>query len=90
MVLRNSLELRLISCTRLSLSMVNHSRLFHYHSQSHIGVLQPPVLCPKTKIRVWTVAISFTTTEAISFDLFSSLYLDVSVQEVPDYILIII
>ncbi len=41
-VLRILLELCLISCTRLSLSMVDHSRSFHYLTKSHIGVLQPP------------------------------------------------
>ncbi len=35
------LELDLISHTRFSLSVINHSRLFCYQIKSHIGIPQP-------------------------------------------------
>jgi hypothetical protein len=115
-VLRNSLGAYQISYTRLSLSLVNHSRLFYYLLSYHIGLLQPPVMPRMKNIvnraynieiiiyalcalfyvlrakhdRVWTVAISFATTEAIFINFFSSGYLDVSVPQVPFYTLIFI
>lgn len=37
---------------------------------------------PKDKSLVWTLPLSLAATEGISFDFFSSAYLDVSVQQV--------
>ena len=37
---------------------------------------------PKSKISVWAIPLSLAATEGISFDFFSSAYLDVSVQQV--------
>ena len=48
-----------------------------------ISVLTPLVFLPK----VWPLPISLATTFGISFDFFSSPYLDVSVREVPFLIL---
>ena len=45
----------------------------------HIAVLTPEVLLPP----VWPLPLSLATTQGISFDVFSSPYLDVSVQAVP-------
>ena len=44
------------------------------------------VLTPKVfLLRVWPLPISLATTLGISFDFFSSAYLDVSVQQVPSW-----
>ena len=60
--------------------------LFRRPSQSiqlsftlHIAVLTPEILLPP----VWPLPRSLATTSGISFDVFSSPYLDVSVQAVP-------
>ena len=45
----------------------------------HIAVLTPEVLLPP----VWPPPLSLATTQGISVDVFSSPYLDVSVQAVP-------
>ena len=45
----------------------------------HIAVLTPEVLLPP----VWPLPLSLATTQGISVDVFSSPYLDVSVQAVP-------
>ena len=45
----------------------------------HIAVRTPEVLLPP----VWPLPLSLATTQGISVDVFSSPYLDVSVQAVP-------
>ena len=45
----------------------------------HVAVLTPKVFLPS----VWPLPRSLATTSGISFDFFSSPYLDVSVQAVP-------
>ena len=46
---------------------------------SHVAVLTPEILLPP----VWPSPRSLATTSGISVDVFSSPYLDVSVQAVP-------
>ena len=46
---------------------------------SHVAVLTPEILLPP----VWPPPRSLATTSGISVDVFSSPYLDVSVQAVP-------
>ena len=72
-----------VSSTGLSPSSVCLS--IHVRLQLHmlISVLTPLVFLPK----VWPLPISLATTFGISFDFFSSPYLDVSVREVPFLIL---
>ena len=69
----------IISSTRLSLSLVGFPTPFDYDSVYFVSVLTPQ-LFPTT---VWPLPISLATTLGISFDFFSSPYLDVSVREVP-------
>ena len=88
MVLRIPLGVIRVLCTRLLLSLVLHSSNFYYPSNSHIEVLQPSDSPPKGIIGVWALAVSLAATKAISFDLFSTEYLDVSVPQVPFYTLI--
>ena len=47
--------------------------------QIHVSVLTPWILLPM----VWPLPLSLATTSGISVDVFSSPYLDVSVQAVP-------
>ncbi len=68
-----------VSSTRLSLSSVGFPNPFDYTLHSHFVVLTP-TLFPR---QVWPPPISLATTLGISFDFFSSPYLDVSVREVP-------
>ena len=46
---------------------------------THVAVLTPEILLPP----VWPPPLSLATTRGISVDVFSSPYLDVSVQAVP-------
>ena len=46
---------------------------------SHVAVRTPKILLPS----VWPLPLSLATTSGISVDVFSSPYLDVSVQAVP-------
>ncbi len=64
--------------TGLSPSMEDLSRSFCYLFASLAGTLQPPV----QKHRVWALPRSLAATNGISFDFFSSGYLDVSVPRV--------
>ena len=68
-----------ISPTRLSLSLIGFPTPFGYGSMYVVSVLTPSLFL-KT---VWPLPISLATTLGISFDFFSSPYLDVSVREVP-------
>ena len=68
-----------VSSTGLSPSTVCLSRHVRLQISMLISVLTPLVFLPK----VWPLPISLATTFGISFDFFSSPYLDVSVREVP-------
>ena len=68
-----------VSSTGLSPSSVYPSRYVRLQLHMLISVLTPLVFLPK----VWPLPISLATTFGISFDFFSSPYLDVSVREVP-------
>ena len=68
-----------VSPTGLSPSLVRLSRLVRLQLRMLISVLTPSVFLQK----VWPLPISLATTFGISFDFFSSPYLDVSVREVP-------
>ena len=69
----------IISPTRLSLSLVGFPTPFDYDSVYVVSVLTPKLFLTP----VWPLPISLATTLGISFDFFSSPYLDVSVREVP-------
>ena len=69
----------IISPTRLSLSSVGFPTPFGYNSVYVMSVLTPQLFLTV----VWPLPISLATTLGISFDFFSSPYLDVSVREVP-------
>ena len=69
----------IISPTRLSLSPVGFPTPFDYDSVYVVSVLTPKLFLTP----VWPLPISLATTLGISFDFFSSPYLDVSVREVP-------
>ena len=69
----------IISPTRLSLSLAGFPTPFDYDSVYVVFVLTPKLFL----ISVWPPPISLATTFGISFDFFSSPYLDVSVREVP-------
>ena len=79
-VLRILLGLILISCTRFSLSVIGHSRPFHYQNKSHIGVLQPLHHRSDKGLGFCRFARRYLGNLV---DLFSSPYLDVSVRAVP-------
>ena len=68
-----------ISPKRLSLALVGFPTPFDYRFISLVSVLTPKAFLSL----VWPLPISLATTFGISFDFFSSPYLDVSVQEVP-------
>ena len=68
-----------ISSTRLSLSLVGFPTPFDYSLMYVVSVLTPHSFLNV----VWPLPISLATTLGISFDFFSSPYLDVSVREVP-------
>ena len=67
------------SCTGLSPSMVDTSQRFPLTFTVHIAVRTPKIRRPQ----VWPTPRSLATTSGISVDVFSSSYLDVSVQTVP-------
>ena len=69
----------IISPTRLSLAPVGFPTPFGYDLSYVVFVRTPESFL----ILVWPLPISLATTFGISFDFFSSPYLDVSVQEVP-------
>ena len=69
----------IISPTRLSLSPVGFPTPFDYDSVYFVSVLTPQLFLTV----VWPLPISLATTFGISFDFFSSPYLDVSVRVVP-------
>ena len=71
--------LLIVSSTRLSLSSVGFPTPFDYDSVYVVSVLTPKLFLTP----VWPLPISLATTLGISFDFFSSPYLDVSVREVP-------
>ena len=68
-----------VSSTGLSPSLVCPSKHVRLQLGMLISVPTPLVFLPK----VWPLPISLATTLGISFDFFSSPYLDVSVREVP-------
>ena len=68
-----------VSPTRLSLSSVGFPTPFDYGLMYVVSVLTPNLFLNS----VWPLPISLATTFGISFDFFSSPYLDVSVREVP-------
>ena len=68
-----------VSTTRLSLSSVGFPTPFVYSLIYVMSVLTPTLFLTS----VWPLPISLATTLGISFDFFSSPYLDVSVREVP-------
>ena len=69
----------IVSFKRLSLALVDLPMSFNYNSVCVMSVRTPRLFL----ISVWPLPISLATTLGISFDFFSSPYLDVSVQEVP-------
>ena len=68
-----------VSLKRLSLALVDLPISFSYAFVYVVFVLTPTLFLTL----VWPLPISLATTLGISFDFFSSPYLDVSVQEVP-------
>ena len=68
-----------VSLTRLSLALVDLPISFSYAFVYVVFVLTPTLFLTL----VWPLPISLATTLGISFDFFSSPYLDVSVREVP-------
>ena len=68
-----------ISPTGLSPSPAGFPKPLGYLRLYRIAVHTPEVFLPP----VWPVSLSLATTSEISFDFFSSPYLDVSVREVP-------
>ena len=68
-----------VSLKRLSLALVDLPISFSYAFVYVVFVLTPKLFLTS----VWPLPISLATTFGISFDFFSSPYLDVSVQEVP-------
>ena len=69
----------IVSFKRLSLALVDLPMSFNYNSVCVMFVLTPKLFLTL----VWPLPISLATTLGISFDFFSSPYLDVSVREVP-------
>jgi hypothetical protein len=76
-LLRNTLECFLISNTRLSRSLATYSTVFFYQKTSHIEVLQP-----HNKLWFGLFPVRSSLTKGISFDFFSTGYLDISVPQV--------
>ena len=68
-----------VSPTRFSLSPIGLPMPFGYVSVCVMSVHTPQAFLSV----VWPLPISLATTLGISFDFFSSPYLDVSVREVP-------
>ena len=69
----------IVSLKRLSLALVDLPISFSYAFVCVTFVLTPNLFLNS----VWPLPISLATTLGISFDFFSSPYLDVSVREVP-------
>ena len=72
-----------ISFTGLSPSVACLPMQFNYRPVSRMLSKTPTVLLPS----VWPVSLSLAATYEISVDVFSSPYLDVSVQAVPSVLL---
>ena len=68
-----------VSLTGFSPSLIDLPMSFSYGLLCVMSVLTPQAFLSV----VWPLPISLATTLGISFDFFSSPYLDVSVQEVP-------
>ena len=68
-----------VSPTRFSLSLIGFPTPFGYSLTCVMSVLTPKAFLSL----VWPLPISLATTLGISFDFFSSPYLDVSVRVVP-------
>ncbi len=64
--------------------MVNLSRLFYYPSTIPLQKSRNPSI---ESIKVWALPFSLATTQGVSYDFFSSGYLDVSVYQVRFYYL---
>jgi hypothetical protein len=82
-ILRCPAEKFFISNTRLSLSMVSYSTLFFYKKFS---LMRDPTT-PKINLWFGLIPVRSSLTKGLSFDFFSSAYLDISVQQVPSPLL---
>ena len=69
----------MISPTGLSPPPADFPKSFGYRLVTSVAVRTPGVFLRP----VWPLSLSLATTREISFDFFSSPYLDVSVREVP-------
>ena len=78
-LLRIPLFLSSLTCTGLSPSIVNLSRLFQFNPQEMSWSYNPKIAVTTL---VWANPRSLATTYGITFVFFSSAYLDVSVQRV--------
>ena len=78
-LLRIPLSITFVTCTGLSPSMINLSRLFQFHLHKISWSYNPNIAVTTL---VWAVPRSLATTYGITFVFFSSAYLDVSVQRV--------
>jgi hypothetical protein len=78
-LLRIPLSLSSLTCTGLSPSLVNLSRLFQFNPQGISWSYNPRIAVTTL---VWANPRSLATTYGITFVFFSSAYLDVSVQRV--------
>jgi hypothetical protein len=78
-LLRIPLSLSSLTCTGLSPSLVNLSRLFQFNPQEMSWSYNPSTAVTAL---VWANPRSLATTYGITFVFFSSAYLDVSVQRV--------
>jgi hypothetical protein len=78
-LLRIPLSLSSLTCTGLSPSIVNLSRLFQFNPQEMSWSYNPTIAVTTL---VWANPRSLATTYGITFVFFSSAYLDVSVQRV--------
>jgi hypothetical protein len=76
-LLRNTLRFHWILYTGLSPPMVTYSTVFYYPLKSDIEVLQP-----QNKFWFGLFPVRSSLTKGISYDFFSSAYLDISVQQV--------
>ena len=78
-LLRIPLSITFVTCTGLSPSMINLSRLFQFLVHKISWSYNPNIAVTTL---VWAVPLSLATTYGITFVFFSSAYLDVSVQRV--------
>lgn len=78
-LLRIPLSITFVTCTGLSPSMINLSRLFQFLMHKIPWSYNPNIAVTTL---VWAVPRSLATTYGITFVFFSSAYLDVSVQRV--------